>query len=90
MRGLNALAGYAKGMIALIQSVALDIAGLGLLGAGAYSLITGTGGTDAAAALMTLGGSYLGFKVAAATTTVGPAPAAPAAAQLAAKPLGPT
>lgn len=60
-------------MIALIQSIALDIAGLGLLGAGAYSLITGMGGADAATALMTLGGGYLGYKVAASTTTVVPA-----------------
>lgn len=68
---------YSECMIATIQSIALDIAGLGLLGAGAYSLITGTGGTDAAATLMTLGGGYLGYKVAAATTTVVPAVPAP-------------
>jgi hypothetical protein len=62
-------------MGALIQSIALDVAGLGLLGAGAYSLITGKGGTAAATSLMTLGGGYLGYKVSVATsssTTVSP------------------
>jgi hypothetical protein len=72
-------------MVALIQSIALDIAGLGLLGAGAYSLITGTGGTDAATALMTLGGGYLGYKVAAATVTVAPTPVVPTPAPVATK-----
>lgn len=63
-------------MVALIQSIALDVAGLGLLGAGAYSLITGQGGADAATALLGLGGGYLGYKVAASTTTVTAAPTA--------------
>ena len=67
---------YSKRMVALIQSIALDIAGLGLLGAGAYSLITGTGGTDAATALIGLGGGYLGYKVAASTSTVVQTPTA--------------
>jgi hypothetical protein len=61
-------------MGALIQSIALDVAGLGLLGAGAYSLITGKGGTAAATSLMTLGGGYLGYKVSVATAPAGPTP----------------
>lgn len=62
-------------MVTWIQTLALDIAGLGLLGAGAYALVSGHGGEAASAALLSLGGGYLGYKVAASTTTVVPAPA---------------
>lgn len=55
-------------MVQLIQNVALDIAGLGLLGAGAYCLITGKGGAGAPATLFGLGGTYVGVKVAGTTT----------------------
>lgn len=51
-------------MTALIQSIALDVAGLGLLGAGAYCLITGRGGAAAPSTLFGLGGTYIGVKVA--------------------------
>lgn len=88
MAGASEQVSYARPMVALIQSIALDIAGLGLLGAGAYSLITGTGGTDAATALMTLGGGYLGYKVASAVTT--PAPVTPTPAPAPTKPPAPS
>lgn len=63
-------------VITWINQLALDIAGLGLLGAGAYALVSGRGGEAAASALLALGGGYLGYKVAASTTTVVPAPTA--------------
>jgi hypothetical protein len=70
-------------MGSLINSIALDVAGLGLLGAGAYSLVSGKGGTAAATSLMTLGGTYLGYKAttmtaSSVTPTPTPAPAKPA------------
>lgn len=76
-------------MVALIQSIALDLAGLGLLGAGAYCLITGRGGAAAPSTLFGLGGTYVGFKVAGTVTATStpssttssatpPAPTAPA------------
>ena len=59
-------------MPAFINSIALDIAGLGLLGAGAYCLVTGKGGSGAPAALLGLGGGYLGFKGAVTSGTPTP------------------
>jgi hypothetical protein len=57
-----------KTLSTLIQTVALDLAGLGMLGAGAYCAITGKPAT-VYTPLFTLGGAYLGLKVGATTTT---------------------
>ena len=52
----------------LVRALALDVAGLGLLGAGTYSLITGKGGAGAPTTLLSLGAAYLGVKVSAVAT----------------------
>lgn len=54
-------------MKTLVQSLAFDVAGLGLLAAGTFALLTGK--PTAAAELLPLGGAYLGVKVGASTTT---------------------
>jgi hypothetical protein len=58
-----------------VQSVSIDLAGLGLIGAGAFLVIAGH--LSDATTPLALGGAYLGVKVANLAT---PAPAAPSSA----------
>ena len=51
------------GIAAVVQSVALDVAGVGLLASGVYCVIAGKP-SAVSVPLFTLGGTYLGYKAA--------------------------
>ena len=51
------------GISALVQSIALDVAGVGLLASGVYCVISGKAAA-VSVPLFTFGGTYLGYKAA--------------------------
>jgi hypothetical protein len=51
----------------LVQGIALDVAGLGLIGSGIYCAITGKSAA-VYTPLFTLGGTYLGLKIGTASS----------------------